>query len=438
MMGPTVGIRREDKNQWERRVPLTPADLADLQRDNNLKFLVQTSPIRVYQDEDYRSAGIEVVEDLGAADLVFAVKEIPVDLLRAGTAYVYFSHVIKGQSYNMPMLRRLLELGCSLIDYERIADERERRLIFFSLHAGYAGMIESLWCLGQRLRSRGIETPFTAVKHAYEYASLDEAKDHLREIAKQITTEGLDPAVQPLVFGLAGYGNVSQGCQEILECLGVTEIPVAELAARSARGSGSDPLLQVVFKEEDMVVPATAGHEFELQDYYQHPEKYRGRFAEYLPHLDVLMNTIYWDERYPRLVTKAWARDHYQPGNRTRLQVIGDISCDFEGSVELTLEPTYPDHPCYVYDPGSDTIQSGYEGEGPVIMAVDNLPCELPRESSQHFSTVLRDMVPALAAADWQGDFARLELPAHLKKAVIVYKGQLTPAYEYLQESLDS
>ena len=123
-MTKTVGIRREDKSEWERRVPLNPADLADLQGAHDVRFQVQPSEIRVYTDDDYRAAGIAIEENLGDADLVVAVKEIPTKLLRPGKTYVYFSHVIKGQPYNMPMLRRLMELGCSLVDYEKIADDQ--------------------------------------------------------------------------------------------------------------------------------------------------------------------------------------------------------------------------------------------------------------------------------------------------------------------------
>jgi len=149
-----------------------------------------------------------------------------------------------------------------------------------------------------------------------------------------------------------------------------------------------------------------------------------------------LMNTIYWEARYPRLVTKKWAQTHYGPGKRPRLQVIGDISCDIEGSVELTLKATMPDQPCFVFDPQTGKVNHGIKGDGPVIMAVDNLPCELPRESSEHFSTVLRDMVPALGQTDFRSDFEGLHLPPHLKKAVITHRGELTPNYRYLKEAL--
>jgi alpha-aminoadipic semialdehyde synthase len=187
-----------------------------------------------------------------------------------------------------------------------------------------------------------------------------------------------------------------------------------------------------------MVRPAEPDASFELQDYYDHPQRYQADFERHLPHLDVLVNTIYWDERYPRLVTRDWAKRLHAAGRAARLQVIGDISCDIEGSIEMTLKTTMPDDPCFTYDPVADDVRMGCDGPGPVVMAVDNLPCELPRESSHHFSQALRGMVPALAAADWQADFDQLDLPPELKRALIVHKGELTPDYRHLRKYLNS
>ncbi len=437
-MGVTIGIRREDKNEWERRVPLVPADLKELSKDPNLSFIIQPSEIRVFSDDEYRQAGITVDESLDDADIVVAVKEIPLDIMQEKKVYFFFSHTIKGQAYNMPLLQHLLDTKSTLIDYERIADEQNRRLIFFSVHAGYAGMIESLVCLARRMEYNGVKTPLLELKHAYEYGSLIEAKNHLLQIGNRIQVDGMGEHEDPIIIGLAGYGNVSRGCQEILDCLPMKEISVADLentAGMTAAQVG--PLVKVVFKEQDMVEPKSRDAQFVLQDYYQRPENYRGVFENYLPHVDLLMNTIYWEDRYPRLVTKKWAKGQYGPDKRPRLQVIGDISCDIEGSIELTLKAPMPDQPCFVYDPQTGKIHDGIEGDGPVIMAVDNLPCELPRESSEHFSRVLRDMMTALGQTDFQSDFEGLHLPSYLKKAVITHRGDLTPSYKYLQDALD-
>lgn len=436
-VGVTIGIRREDKNRWERRVPLVPGDIAALKARHDLSFVVQPSPIRVFGDAEYAAAGAEVAEDLSAAGIVVAVKEIPLELLRERTAYLFFSHTVKGQKYNMPLLQRILDLGATLIDYERIVNEQNRRLIFFSLHAGYAGMAETLAALGRRFAAQGRATALQDIRPAHTYADLDDLKAHLREVGARLAA-GAAAGGQPIVIGLAGYGNVATGCREILECLPVREVRVDELATVAAADAAAvGPLLLATFREEHMVEPRSADAQFVLQDYYQRPENYRGVFERFLPHLDVLVNSIYWDTPYPRLLTRKWARAAWGGGKQPRLQVVGDISCDLEGAVELTTRPTMPDEPCYVAVPESGELLPGVEGPGPAIMAVDNLPCEVPRESSQYFSRVLSEMIPALARADFRTGFESLLLPAHLKKAVIAHRGALAPDYRYLQEYLD-
>ncbi|MFH2051915.1 MAG: hypothetical protein ABIK96_05560 [bacterium] len=436
-MGVTFGIRREDKNEWERRVPLIPDDLAALRSAHDLDFVVQPSPIRVFGDDEFARAGAVVSEDLAPAKVVLAVKEIPLDLLREKTAYLFFSHTVKGQAHNMPLLQRMLDLGCTLIDYEKIADEQNRRLIFFSVHAGFAGMIESLVAFGRRLEHEGLKTPLLEIRQAFRYADLGEAKEHLKAVGEKIAREGMGDHRRPVIIGLAGYGNVSRGCQEILDCLPARQIEPEDLeAAAGASVDEAGPLLKVVFHEEDMVEPRSKDAQFVLQDYYQRPGNYRGIFDRHLPRLDILVNTIYWEDRYPRLLTRKWAKAHYGPGKECRLKVVGDISCDIEGSCELTVKATMPDAPCYVVEPDSMEVVPGVAGEGPVIMAVDNLPCELPRESSEHFSRVLRDMVPELAQADFGVDFEGLHLPMYLKKAVIAHRGELAPGYRYLKDHL--
>ena len=157
-----IGIRREDKSEWERRVPVTPKDAANLQKEHGVQVVVQPSDIRAFTDEEFAGAGVTVQEDLSACSTVFGIKEMPKESFQPGKAYVFFAHVIKGQSYNMTMLQRMLDQGCTLIDYERVVDDKNRRLIFFGWHAGVAGMINTLWSLGQRLAWKGIPNPFTA------------------------------------------------------------------------------------------------------------------------------------------------------------------------------------------------------------------------------------------------------------------------------------
>jgi len=436
-VGAIIGIRREDKNHWERRVPLTPDEVARLVRDHGLAVLVQPSVIRCYPDDEYRAAGATVQEDLGPAALVLALKEIPTALLLPGKTYVYFAHVVKAQGHNMPMLKRLIDLGCNLVDYERITDEKNRRLVFFGRYAGCAGMIDTLWSLGQRLAVLGIASPLVEIQTAHAYADLAAAKADIRQVGERIAREGLPDAIRPIAFGITGYGHVSQGAQEVLDCLPVRWVSASDLPeAANGRGPGDPFFVAAIFKEADMVRPADPAGRFDLDEYYNHPERYVPCVEESLPHLDVLINAVYWAPQYPRIVTRKWTLLAWAGGTQPRLKVIGDISCDINGGIEATVKATSPDAPVFVYDPVDASAHDGFIGHGPVIMSVDNLPCELPRESSQHFSSVLGAMVVDLAATDWQTDFENVGLPGHLKRAVIVHHGRLTPTYQYLQESI--
>jgi alpha-aminoadipic semialdehyde synthase len=382
----------------------------------------------VFPDEAYRTIGAEVVPSLEGAQVIFAVKEIPVHLIQPEKTYVFFSHTIKGQAYNMPLLQRILDERATLIDYERVMDDQGRRLVFFGVHAGYAGMIDSLHLLGQRRLAQRGHSMFAPLEPAWRYDSLNSAKEAVAAVGHRIIEEGLQ---DPVLFGFAGYGNVSRGAQEILDCLPVVTLSVDQVASMAQTKGPHHAVYKVVFQEQDLVEPLEGA--FELSTYYQHPERFRGVFHRYLPHLNVLMNCIYWTKAYPRLVTRKTLRDQHAT---TRLEIIGDISIDIEGAIEVSIKSTHSDHPCYVYQPMSDDFVEGIIGEGPTILAVDNLPCELPRESSEHFSQALLPLVTPLKHTQWAVPFDQLDLPAPLKRATIAHRGSLTPDYAYLRDFL--
>lgn len=426
-----LGIRREDKSIWERRAPVAPHHVRLLQQEG-VTTVVQPSSIRVFSDDEYRAAGATVAEDLSACDLVVAVKEIPTSLLRADQRYMYFSHTIKGQSYNMAMLRRILDLRCTLLDHELVTDDEGRRLVLFGRHAGLAGMIDSLWALGQRLACEGYDTALASIEPAHRYGQLADAFDCLRDVSQRLSKEGLPHDLGPVVVGLAGYGNVSRGAQEIIDLLAPKWVRPDELSRVSDSG-----LYAVVFAEEHFAAPKGPDRSFDLQNYFDNPQQFFGIFERFLPALTMLVNCIYWDDRYPRLVTAEGLRKLYAADQPTpRLRVIGDVSCDVAGAVEATVQTTQPDEPVFVFDPVTEQIQMGVEGRGPVVMAVDNLPCELAHESTMSFGDSLTPLLPAAVRADYSQRWDALSLPPPLQRAVIAHQGELTPTHRYLEKYL--
>lgn len=432
-----IGIRHEDKYEMERRSPLIPSLVRKLVEKDQIGVTVQASPKRVFTDQEFLEAGARVREDLKDCDIIFGVKEIPEAAFEKNKTYVFFSHVIKGQPYNMPMLKRMMEMGCNLIDYERIADEQDRRLIFFGRFAGLAGMIDSLWSMGQRLKEYGYaDNPFLPIRQSCEYASLEEAKKEISEVGKHIAEKGLPKELLPLTIGFTGYGNVSAGAQEIANLLPIREISPAQLLKLADnKDQPANIIHKVVFREEHLSRPKNRDAEFELQDYYQHPENYESDFEQYIPHLSILMNCMYWDTRYPRIVTKDYIKKLFQNG-RPKLTVIGDVTCDPDGSVEITHKGTAIEDPVFVYNPETGKPTMGFKGHGMLVMAVDILPSELPRDSSIAFSNALAGFVKSIAAADFNRDFSSLELPGPIKKALILHRGKLTPDYEYIRQYL--
>ena len=429
-----IGLRKEEK-AFETRVPLVPDHVRLLSEKHSIDFVLEPSNQRAFSEDEYGIKRANIIPLKGSGvPIVMGIKEMPLEIFEKDIVYTFFSHTIKGQSSNMPMLKQIIDVGATLIDYERIVNEKGLRLIFFGNWAGMAGISDTLRVLGERLELKGIKpNPFAGMKHTLKIRGLEELKEEFSLLGNRIKEQGLPDELTPFVVGFAGYGNVSRGAQEIFDILPYKTVSPEELPEVKPE---SNLLYKCVFKEEHMVEPKDTTAEFDLQDYYKNGKTtYIGVFHKHVPYITVLMNCIYWTNNYPRLVTLDFIRNHWNEDDR-KLQVVGDISCDVKGAIEFTVQCTNADRPAFTYIIDENRAELGVEGEGPVVMAVDNLPCELPRESSTSFSETLLDFIPALAGADFTVPFSNLKLPRELKDAVIVYRGELTEKFQYLEQYL--
>ncbi|MGD8368595.1 MAG: bifunctional lysine ketoglutarate reductase /saccharopine dehydrogenase family protein [Desulfobacterales bacterium] len=434
----TLLIRAEDKNRWERRTPLVPEDLLDIINETGARAFVEKSEKRIFTEDLYTAAGAGTSAGMAHGDVIFGVKEIPVDKILDHKTYVFFSHTVKGQKANMPLLKRIIDSGSTLVDYERITDAAGRRLIYFGPYAGQAGAIDILSLMGEHWADKGIDTPFVAVRRAHQYESVEAACEHLAEIGDRIRRDGLPGHLCPFTIGILGYGNVSGGAQQIFDSLPVERIAADEIEERVRRGAGDRHTLYLtVFKERDLVRPKADDAVFDLQEYYDHPERYESRFDRFLNCFTLLVNAVYWEKRYPRFVTWAGLKRLAESTPVPKLCGIADISCDTCGSIECNVKSTDSDSPAYRIDPKTGAVSDGHLGDGIVLLAVDNLPCELPKDSSLFFSRQLKPLVPAMLSADYDRPLDASGLPPEIKKAVIVYKGRLTEDYQYLDRYLN-
>jgi len=434
-MNNIIAIRHEDKYLMERRAAITPKH-AKLLIEKGLKILVESSPKRVFQDKEYSDVGAIITNDISSSPVVFGVKEMPMDIFEENKTYIFFSHTIKGQEYNIPLLRRMIEKKINLIEYEKVADDQKRRLIFFGRFAGLAGMINSLWSFGLRMKEQGIETPFLSLKQSHKYDSLEEAKKDIKAVGEEIKKNGIPKQLEPIVIGITGYGNVAKGAMEIADLLPIIEVTPEELNnLKESEHYSNHTIYRVTFKENHISRLKSGDTAFDLQDYYKHPEKYENNFEQYIPYLTILMNCMYWDDNYPRIITKEFLKELYAKGE-PKLKVIGDVTCDPDGSIEATHKGTEIEDPIFVYNPKTDIPTMGYTGDGLLIMSVDILPSELPKNASDAFGDALLNFVEDIAKCDYSADFDSLQLPAPIKRAMILHNGNFTPDFKYMEEFL--
>ena len=393
-----LALIKEGKKPIDRRVALTPAQARNLQQEySHVKVVAQKSPIRCYPDSEYLEAGIEVQPAVADCDILIGIKEVPVDELIAGKTYLFFSHTIKKQAYNRGLLREILNKNIRLIDYERLTDEEGNRLIGFGRWAGIVGAYNGILAWGKRYN-------LFDLRRASACFDLNDLKQEYSKVKL--------PNIKIIV---TGSGRVAQGAMEVLRGMNIRQVsPEAYL---------SEEFSEAVFtqlRSKDYHTRRSGGL-YQQQEFYQSPELYNADFLKYTKVTDLLIAASYWNPKSPVLFSKEDIRKE-----DFRIRVIADVTCDIEGSVPCTLKASTIAEPLYDYDPATESIATPLSDKKNItIMAIDNLPCELPRDASESFGRQLMEQVlPSLLGTDSRGI---------IKRATIAEEGSLTPAYQYLQ-----
>ena len=395
-----VGIIREAKFPPDARVPLIPAQVQQLQQDwPHLDFAVQPSLGRCFADEEYTEAGVRLQEDMSDRDILLGVKEVPYDLLVPEKTYLFFSHTIKKQPHNKKLLRALLSKHNRMIDYECLKDEKGIRVIAFGRWAGIIGAHNALWTLGMRLGEH----------------HLKRARDCRDYVELRAQYKGL--SIPPIKIIITGTGRVGKGAIEFMHDIGIHQVDKESFLQRSF-----DAAVFCVLDSEDLYARKDTGT-FERGDYHQHPEAYTSVFVPYAAHCEVLINCIFWSPTAPHLFEK---QDMDLPD--WKIRVIADVSCDVNGGIPATIRSTTINEPVFGYDVRTDSEIAPYIPESIDIMAIDNLPNELPRSASEEFGNLLINSV----WTELLSDDSRM-----IDEATICRDGELNSHFQYLRDYVE-
>lgn len=396
-----IGILRETKTPPDRRVPFSPAQVHQLQdMFPDLEVVVQPSPIRCYTDEEYRKAGAELQEDVEDCDILMGVKEVRPDTLMPGKTYLFFSHTAKKQSYNRNLLREVIQKKIKLADYEYLTDKNHMRVVAFGHWAGIVGAYNALRVWGER--SGGF-----SLKAAHQCLDRKEMTGELKKVK-----------LSPVRILITGGGRVAYGALETLAPLGYKQVAPEEFLTLPY----DEPV--ICRADPDHYVRREDDAPFDLRHFFDHPEMYRSVFFPFTQVADMFIACHYWDPRSPVFMKPE---DYRTPG--FSMNVIADVSCDIKKPIPSTLRASTITGPFYGYDPVTEKEGDPFDPGNITVMAVDNLPGELPRDSSEDFGHMLMGKVmPALAGNDSEGI---------IKRAVITEHGKLTPAFAYLKDYVE-
>ena len=393
-----IGLIREGRIPADSRVALTPAQCKWIRKNHpEVSVTVQHSDTRCYSDKEYAAAGIEVKEDISGCDILLGIKEVPVEMLLEGKTYLFFSHTKKLQPYNQKLLKKIIEKKITLVDYECLEHEDGTRIIGFGFFAGVVGAHNGMMAYGERTG-------------AYHLDRVNSGKNFQHLIH---TYFGLKlPAIKIVV---TGSGRVAHGVLEIMNLLGIHEAEPEDFIEKEFVYP-----VYVHLKGADLYAHKDTGT-YSRTDFHAHPENYNSRFNAYLPHTDILMNGIYWEKTIPRLFElEDMQREDF------RIQTIADITDDMGGSVPCNIGDTTIADPVYGVNKKTFEKTDPYLPGSVDVMAVGNLPNELPRDASRYFGEQLIKHVFA--------DLFTKEVTRLIDCATIVKKGKLNGGYEYMEE----
>ncbi len=397
-----IGILKEGKVPIDRRVPIIPQQAKELTiSSDNVSISVKTSDIRCFEDDEYRALGIPIVDNLEDCDILLGVKEVPIEELIKNKTYLFFSHTTKEQPYNRELLRAILKKNIRLIDYEQLTDENNTRIVAFGRYAGLVGAYNGILTYGKRYN-------LFDIRPAHECYDLEDLKTEYEKVK-----------LPKIKIALTGGGRVSRGAMEVLDGIGIRKVtPAAYL------NELFDEPVYTQLNTRDYNKTKN-GTEFKRSDFYNHPELYQGDFQKFTKVTDLLIAGAFWDPSAPVL----FKREEVQHDD-FKIRVIADITCDIEGSIPSTKRPSTIDDPIYDYNPSEDLVEPALKDEANItVMAVDNLPCELPRDASSDFGhELLYNVLPHLSGTD-TNDI--------IKRATITEDGKLTDKFSYLQDYVD-
>ncbi len=393
-----IGILREGKTPPDRRTPLLPAQCIALQKQYpTLQFFVQSSPVRCVSDDEYAQAGLPLVDNLANCDVIFGIKEVPLDWLIPNKTYFFFSHTIKKQAHNLPLLKTILDKKITLIDYECLTNAQNERLVAFGRFAGIVGAYNAIRIYGKKYNLFNIKPAF-----------LCKDLQEIHEILKNLPPL---PAFKTIV---TGSGRVAKGAMEILDLV------LKKVSKEEYLTQKFDCAVYTNLHSLDYYKPINDNIK---SDFYKNPQDFSANFLPFAQVSDMLVTAHFWDINASPLFTKIDMKS-----NDFNIKIIADITCDINGSVPCTIRPTTIQYPVYDYDVMNENIvEDVYKNQNHItVMAVDNLPAELPYNASEMFGEQLTKYIfPILMGVS--------DDTSILTRATITEMGNLTKKFEYLE-----